>query len=315
MTSIVFMGTPQFSAPILESLIQTGYQVLAVVTQPDRPVGRKRVMTPSPVKKVALAHDLPVLQPEKLSGSPEAQKIIALAPDLIITAAFGQFLPQKILAAPKVAALNVHASLLPKYRGGAPIQYALLNGEAKTGVTIMKMVMKMDAGAILRQQAVPILADDDNGTLFAKLSQVGEKLLLETLPDFLAGKIQPQVQDEQQVTFAPTIKPGQEQLTLTLTAREMDCKIRALRPQPGAYVKMAGRRTKIWRATPSAETTTLAAGQVAVITKHRLGIAAGDQKILYLEELQPAGKAKMTTTAFLNGQGQGIKKGQQLIEN
>lgn len=315
MTSIVFMGTPAFSAPILESLITNGYEVLAAVTQPDRPVGRKHVLTPSPVKEVALAHDIPVLQPEKLSGSPEAEKVVTLAPDLIVTAAFGQFLPKKVLAAAKIAAINVHASLLPKYRGGAPIQYAVLNGEAETGVTIMKMVMKMDAGDILRQQAIPITADDDNGTLFAKLSQVGEKLLLATLPDLLAGKITPQPQDESQVTFSPTIKPGEEQITLDMSAAAIDYKVRALRPQPGAFVKIGGQRTKLWQVQPTAETTALAAGQVAVISKHQLGIAAAEHKVFYIEEIQPAGKAKMNITAYLNGQGHGLKEGQQLIED
>ncbi|MFD1319001.1 methionyl-tRNA formyltransferase [Loigolactobacillus zhaoyuanensis] len=315
MTSIVFMGTPEFSAPILESLLTNDYQVLAVVTQPDRPVGRKHVLTPSPVKKVAVAHQVPVLQPEKLSGSPEADQVVALAPDLIVTAAFGQFLPKKVLAAAKIAAINVHASLLPKYRGGAPIQYALLNGETETGVTIMNMVMKMDAGDILRQAKLPITAADDNGTLFAKLSQVGEKLLLATLPDLLAGKITPQPQDESQVTFSPTIKPGEEQVTLDMSAKAIDFKVRALRPQPGAFVKIAGQRTKLWQVQPSAESTNLAAGHVAVLSKHQLGVATADHKVLYIDEIQPAGKAKMTITAYLNGQGHGLKEGQPLIED
>ncbi len=315
MTSIVFMGTPEFSAPILASLITTGYDVLAAVTQPDRPVGRKHILTASPVKKVAVAHQIPVLQPEKLSGSPEADQVIALAPDLIITAAFGQFLPSKVLAAAKIKAINVHASLLPKYRGGAPIQYALLNGEKETGVTIMEMVKQMDAGDILRQQALPIMADDDNGTLFTKLSQVGEKLLLATLPDLIAGKITPQPQDESQVTFSPTIKPGEEQVTLDMSAAAIDFKVRALRPQPGAFVKIGGQRTKLWQVRPTDEATDLAAGYIATIGKHALGVATADHKVLYIDDIQPAGKAKMTITAYLNGQGHDLKEGQLLIED
>ncbi|ANK59372.1 methionyl-tRNA formyltransferase [Loigolactobacillus backii] len=314
MTSIVFMGTPEFSAPILESLLKQGYAVLAVVTQPDRPVGRKHVLTPSPVKRVALEHQLEVLQPEKLSGSPEAQRIIDLAPDLIVTAAFGQFLPKSVLAAPKIAALNVHASLLPKYRGGAPIQYSLLNGEKETGVTIMKMVMKMDAGDILRQERLPIEATDDSGSLFAKLSVVGERLLRTTLPDFLAGKITPQVQDSAKVTFAPNIKPEQEEINLENTAHQIDCQVRALRPEPGAYVMMLGKRTKLWSVAPLAEKTTQAPGSVVTVTKHQLTLAAGAGSVFAVNEIQPAGKARMPITAFLNGIGHGIKEGQQLFD-
>ena len=151
MTKVVFMGTPEFSVPILEGLVENDYEVLAVVTQPDRPVGRKKIMTATPIKEAALRLGISVLQPQKISGSKEMEKIIDLAPDLLITAAFGQFLPEKLLQVPKIGALNVHASLLPKYRGGAPVHYAIINGEEKTGVTIMEMIKKMDAGAIFAQ--------------------------------------------------------------------------------------------------------------------------------------------------------------------
>ena len=175
MTSVVFMGTPAFAAPILEGLIQTNdYEVLAVVTQPDRPVGRKRILTPSPVKEVALKHGIEVLQPQKLSGSEEMQRVISLAPDLIVTAAFGQFLPTKLIAAAKVGAVNVHGSLLPKYRGGAPVQYAIMNGDQETGVTIIYMVKKMDAGDMLAQAKLPIGPHDDTGSILAKKSKKGQ---------------------------------------------------------------------------------------------------------------------------------------------
>lgn len=191
MTSVVFMGTPQFSVPILESLIaDPAYQVLAVVTQPDRKVGRKHVLTAPPVKKAAMNHDIEILQPEKINHSEEMQRVIELQPDLIVTAAFGQFLPTKLLAAAKIAAVNVHASLLPKYRGGAPVHYAIINGDTQTGVSIIYMVKKMDAGDILSQRAIPITTDDDTGTMFDKLSVLGRDLLLETLPNLVAGNIQ-----------------------------------------------------------------------------------------------------------------------------
>ncbi len=173
-TKIVFMGTPNFSVPILNALIANDdYEVAAVMTQPDRPVGRKRVLTPTPVKEAAVAAGIKVLQPEKLSGSDEMAEVIAMQPDLLITAAYGQFLPTKLLESAQIAAINVHASLLPKYRGGAPIHYAVLNGDAETGVSIMYMVKKMDAGDVISRATLPILDDDNTGTLFDKLSLLG----------------------------------------------------------------------------------------------------------------------------------------------
>ena len=173
-TSIVFMGTPEFAVPILQSLIDAPeYDVKAVLTQPDHRVGRKHVLTPSPGKKLAVENQIKVLQPAKLSGSQEMTEIIELHPDLLITAAYGQFLPTKLLDAAQIAAINVHGSLLPKYRGGAPVQYSIINGDRETGVTIMYMVKKMDAGDMISQRAIPIEPDDDNGTMFKKLSILG----------------------------------------------------------------------------------------------------------------------------------------------
>ena len=189
MTKIIFMGTPGFSVPILEGLVAEGYDVIRVVTQPDRPVGRKKTLTPPPVKEAAVKLNIPVLQPEKISGSDEMQEIIDLAPDLIVTAAFGQFLPEKLLEAPKHGAINVHASLLPKYRGGAPVHYSIINGDSETGVSIMNMVKKMDAGDILLQQAIPIEKTDDVGSMFDKLSLLGKEMLLNMLPNFLTGNV------------------------------------------------------------------------------------------------------------------------------
>ena len=202
MKSIVFMGTPEFSVPILQALNEK-YDIKAVVTQPDRPVGRKRKIIPNPVKQVAVDLNLPVYQPEKLSGSEAMQKIIALQPDFIITAAYGQFLPTKLLEAVKIAAVNVHGSLLPKYRGGAPVQYAIMNGDQATGITIMYMVKAMDAGDIISQQAIEITDKDDTASMFKKLSKVGRDLLLETLPKIAEGDINPIQQDESKVIFSP----------------------------------------------------------------------------------------------------------------
>lgn len=315
MTSVVFMGTPAFAAPILEGLIQTNdYEVLAVVTQPDRPVGRKRILTPSPVKEVALKHGIEVLQPQKLSGSEEMQRVISLAPDLIVTAAFGQFLPTKLIAAAKVGAVNVHGSLLPKYRGGAPVQYAIMNGDQETGVTIIYMVKKMDAGDMLAQAKLPIGPHDDTGSIFAKMSILGRDTLLATLPKLVAGELVAQKQDESQVVFSPTIKPEEEKLSLTLNAKQIDWKVRALRPAPGAYFEnFNGKRTKLWDVTPLAETTSLPAGAVVAVTKHELKLAAADGSVYQVNELQPAGKPRMQVTAYLNGVGQGLREGQVII--
>lgn len=315
MTSVVFMGTPAFAAPILEGLIQTNdYEVLAVVTQPDRPVGRKRILTSSPVKEVALKHGIEVLQPQKLSGSEEMQRVISLAPDLIVTAAFGQFLPTKLIAAAKVGAVNVHGSLLPKYRGGAPVQYAIMNGDQETGVTIIYMVKKMDAGDMLAQAKLPIGPHDDTGSIFAKMSILGRDTLLATLPKLVAGELVAQKQDESQVVFSPTIKPEEEKLNLTLNAKQIDWKVRALRPAPGAYFEnFNGKRTKLWDVTPLAETTSLPAGAVVAVTKHELKLAAADGSVYQVNELQPAGKPRMQVTAYLNGVGQGLREGQVII--
>ncbi|WP_428958726.1 methionyl-tRNA formyltransferase [Levilactobacillus brevis] len=314
MTSVIFMGTPQFSAPILSSLIDNGYDVLAVVTQPDRRVGRKHVLTASPVKQVAVAHDIEVLQPEKISGSSEMARAIELAPDLIVTAAFGQFLPTKLLKAAKVAAVNVHASLLPKYRGGAPVHYAIMNGDSETGVSIMFMEKKMDAGAVLAQRAIPITDQDDVGTMFAKLSDLGRDLLLETLPKLLAGELTPVPQDESQVSFSPTIKPEEERVDINLSARMIDCKVRALRPFPTAHIYLNGVRTKLWHVTVLDQKTDLQPGTVVSRDKHHLAIATGEQGVLSLDELQPAGKPKLSITDYLNGTTDALTVGEQVAE-
>ncbi|WP_367342167.1 methionyl-tRNA formyltransferase [Limosilactobacillus sp.] len=313
MTSVVFMGTPQFAVPILKSLIDSPeYDVKAVVTQPDRRVGRKHVLSASPVKQAAVEAQIEVLQPEKINHSPEMGRVIEINPDLIITAAFGQFLPDKLLQAAKVAAINVHGSLLPKYRGGAPVQYSVINGDAETGVTIMYMVKKMDAGDIIAQKSIPITAKDDSGTMFDKLSLLGRDLLLTTLPKLLAGDITPVKQNPAKVTFAPNISSQQERIDYRMTAQQIDDKVRGLRPFPIANMIVDGLRTKIYDVTPLDEKTTLAAGQVVRVTKHSLVLAAGQGTTYQINELQPAGKQKMAITPYLNGH-QNLKEGFQAV--
>ena len=314
MTKLVFMGTPAFSVPILEGLVEAGYEVLAVVTQPDRPVGRKKTITPTPVKVAAEKLGLEVLQPEKISGSSEMDRIAELAPDLLVTAAFGQFLPEKLLQVPPFGAINVHASLLPKYRGGAPVHYAIMNGDAQTGVTIMEMIKKMDAGAIYSQASLPITKQDDVGTMFDKLSLLGRDLLLETLPKLLAGELEKIPQAEDQVTFSPNISREQEAVDWNKTAELIDCQVRGMRPWPIAFTMYQGVRWKLWSVRPLTETTAEALGTIIRKDKKELWVACGEGSVLAIEELQPAGKGRQGIQAFLNGVGQSVAVGQKLGE-
>lgn len=315
-TSVVFMGTPEFAVPILQSLIDNPeYDVQAVLTQPDHHIGRKRTLHQSPVKELAEQYNIEVLQPAKLSKSPEMEKIISLQPDLMITAAYGQFLPTKLLAAAKIAAINVHGSLLPKYRGGAPIQYSIINGDKETGVSIMYMVKKMDAGDIISQRSIPIEDTDDSGTMFKKLSLLGRDLLLETLPKLISGDVNPVAQDPDKVVFSPNITSEQEQIDFRLPARLIDAKVRGLRPAPLGNMVIDGLRTKIYDVTPLEEKTDLEPGKVVRVTKHQLVIAAGDRTTYQINKLKPAGKKAMDITSYLNGHKDITEGGQVVSED
>ncbi|MCI1290476.1 MAG: methionyl-tRNA formyltransferase [Lactobacillus sp.] len=312
MTSVVFLGTPQFAVPILEGLHAHGYQILGVVTQPDKKVGRKQKLQASPVKQAALKLELPLYQPAKLSRSEELAELIALQPDFLITAAYGQFLPAKLLKAAKIAPVNVHGSLLPKYRGGAPIQYALLNGDQETGITIMEMVKEMDAGKMYAQQTVKIEPADTAGSLFAKLSIVGRDLLLDTLPKIASGELTGVPQDPAKVVFSPTIKKSAAQIKTNLSAEQAVNLIRALNPDPGAFMLIGGNRLKVWQAKASEETTKQAAGTL-VSNKKRFAIAMADQTVLELAEVQAPGKKRMSAKDFANGQGSHYEIGQTIL--
>ena len=315
-TSVVFMGTPEFAVPILQSLIDNPeYDIQAVLTQPDHHIGRKRTLHQSPVKELAEQYNIEVLQPAKLSKSPEMEKIINLQPDLMITAAYGQFLPTKLLAAAKIAAINVHGSLLPKYRGGAPIQYSIINDDKETGVSIMYMVKKMDAGDIISQRSIPIEDTDDSGTMFKKLSLLGRDLLLETLPKLISGDVNPVAQDPDKVVFSPNITSEQEQIDFRLPARLIDAKVRGLRPAPLGNMVIDGLRTKIYDVTPLEEKTDLEPGKVVRVTKHQLVIAAGDGTTYQINKLKPAGKKAMDITSYLNGHKDITEGGQVVSED
>ena len=306
MIKLIFMGTPDFSDTVLKGLLESDqYEVLAVVTQPDRAVGRKKEIRMTPVKEVALSYGLPIYQPEKLSGSPEMEAIMNLGADGIVTAAFGQFLPSKLLASMDFA-VNVHASLLPKHRGGAPIHYALIQGDEEAGVTIMEMVKEMDAGDMISRRSIPITDEDNVGTLFEKLAIVGRDLLLDTLPAYLAGDIQPEAQDPSQVTFSPNIRPEEERLDWTKTNRQLFNQIRGMNPWPVAHTLWQGGRFKIYEAELADGDGQ--PGEILEIGKRQLLVATGEGA-LALKTVQPAGKPKMTISDFLNGAGRNLAVG------
>jgi methionyl-tRNA formyltransferase len=294
--NIVFMGTPEFAVPILE-MLNLNHQVKLVVTQPDKPVGRKRVLTASPVKMKALELGLPIFQPEKLKVN--YQTIIDLAPDLIITAAYGQMLPNALLD--QITAINVHGSLLPKYRGGAPIQYALFNGDQVTGVTIMYMAYQMDSGDIIRMQKVSIDHQDNYETLSKKLSLVGTKLLESVLLDYESGPLKSYAQDVLNVTFAYTLKPHDEIISFHKTTAEIINRIRGLTPEPGATAHMKNGVIKIYEARKSDIMDSKALPGQVISVKKQLIIKTKDGAVELLQ-IQVPGKKQMSAQAFLNGQ-------------
>lgn len=293
------MGTPDFSTSILEMLIES-YEVVAVVTQPDRPVGRKRTLTPPPVKKVAMAHDVPVYQPEKLSDSETLNTLLNMEYDLIVTAAFGQLLPKALLDHPKYGAVNVHASLLPKYRGGAPIHQAIIDGESETGVTIMYMVERLDAGDMIAQQALPIEDQDNVGTMHDKLSALGTKLLSDTLPSILNGTNPRTAQDDTKASFASNIQREDEWIDWSQDARTIFNHIRGLSPWPVASTRFDDKVMKIY-AADIVKDITGEAGEIIRTTKKQIIVGTGSSESIALKEIQLAGKKRMPTANFLSG--------------
>ncbi|SDL75555.1 methionyl-tRNA formyltransferase [Sediminibacillus halophilus] len=312
MKRIIFMGTPDFAVPVLRQLVDDGYQVVLAVTQPDRPKGRKKVMTPPPVKVEAEKLGIPVYQPEKIKN--EYQYVLDQRPDLIVTAAFGQILPKALLDYPAYGCINVHASLLPELRGGAPIQYAILQGKTETGITIMYMVEKLDAGAILTQRKVPIDRDDHVGTLHDKLSEAGAWLLSDTLPKLLAGELQAIEQDETKATFAPNIKRDDEKIDWTRPMLEIYNQIRGLHPWPVAFTTYKEKIMKIWWAEPIDRSFDGEPGEIVDFTEDGMFVVCGDMKAVKVTSLQPAGKKRMETGDFLRGIGSNINSGEKLGE-
>ncbi|RIN76701.1 methionyl-tRNA formyltransferase [Staphylococcus simulans] len=299
MSRIIFMGTPDFSTKVLEMLIAKE-DVIAVVTQPDRPVGRKRVMTPPPVKEVALQNGIEIYQPEKISQSEDLQTLIDLKPDLIVTAAFGQILPKALLDAPRLGAINVHASLLPKYRGGAPIHQAIIDGEKETGVTIMYMAPKLDAGDIISQQAIDIEANDDVGSMHDKLSFLGADLLAKTLPDIINGTNDRIEQNEDEATFASNISREDERIDWSESAQDIYNHIRGLSPWPVAYTKLDDKNMKLYKAH-IVEGKAGKPGEIIETTKKAIIVGTGSSDAIALTDIQLSGKKRMPTANFLSG--------------
>jgi len=312
MRKIIFMGTPDFAVPILQGLIQESYEVVLVVTQPDRPKGRKRKLTPPPVKIEAEKLGIPVFQPEKLSE--QYDEIVNSGADLIVTAAYGQLLPKAVLDYPEFGCINVHASLLPELRGGAPIHYALLEGKKETGITIMYMAEKLDAGDIIAQKTVPILETDHVGTLHDTLSIVGAKLLLETLPTIFDRTNNRLEQDEDKATYAPNISREQEKIDWSKSNEAVYNQIRGLHPWPVAYATFQGERWKIWWAERDDNMyEQKVPGEIVRIDDNdSFTVVCGNNKAVAITEFQPAGKKRMKVSEFLRGNPELIKIGQKL---
>jgi len=293
----VFMGSPDFAVPTLRALAAAHYPIAGVITQPDRPAGRGNLLTPPPVKVAALELGLELLQPEKIKAPEAMQTLRDWNPDLIVVAAFGQILRPEVLNLPKYGCLNVHASLLPRHRGAAPIQAAILSGDQETGITIMRMDPGIDTGPMLAQRSLEILPTDTGGSLFEKLSVLGGDLLLETLPRYLNGEIQPQLQPAEGATYAPMLKKEHGLLDFGQTAVELERKIRAFSPWPGTFIHWQGAPLKIHQAHVKDGNWVI--GKLGIVDGlPAVGTAAG---VLVFDELQPPGKGKMPGKAFLAG--------------
>jgi methionyl-tRNA formyltransferase len=300
---IVFMGSPDFALPILQKLVEN-YQVIGVVTQPDRPAGRGKTLTPPPIKKLAMEIGLEVIQPERLKTPEAFSQLQEWQPDVIIVAAFGQILRKNVLELPQFGCINVHASLLPRWRGAAPIQAAILNGDVKTGVTIMKMDAGVDTGAILRQRELSIQTVDTAESLSQRLSPLGADLLIETLPDYLIGKIEPTIQDDTQATYASLLKKEEGKLDFEKNAVVLERQVRAYIPWPGTFIEWQGQAMKINGAKAMDGGSGLP-GQRTVVE----GFPAIQCKTgcLVLVEVQPAGKKSMNGQVFLRGARQWLE--------
>lgn len=301
---VVFMGTPDFAVGTLEALIAEGHEIRAVVTQPDKPKGRGKTLMPTPVKEVALKHEIPVLQPVKVREPEFVEQLRTMEPDVIVVAAFGQIISRDLLELPKYGCINVHASLLPAYRGAAPIQWAVINGDRESGVTIMRMNEGLDTGDMIDKVVVPLAEDETGGSLFEKLNHAGARLCVKVLEDLEAGRAVCTPQPEESTTaYAAMITKKMGEICWQRPAEEIEQLIRGLNPWPSAYTYLDNKSLKLWKATvekAEEETENAVPGQVIRADKNGLCICTGDG-ILNVLELQLEGKKRMETAAFLRG--------------
>jgi len=301
---IVFMGTPDFAVGSLQALCESGkHEILAVVTQPDRPKGRGNKLLQTPVKEYALAQGLTVYQPQKVKTPEFVELLHELQPELIVVAAFGQFLSKEILELPKYGCINVHASLLPKYRGAAPIQYAIIKGEKESGVTIMQMDIGMDTGAMLDKVVVPIAENTTMGELHDALREQGAALLLQVIDKIATGTAVAEPQDDVQATYATLLDRSMEHIDWSKTAQEVHNLIRGFNPAPSTFTKLPnGKSLKIWGSKMTGKSSAAAAGTVIETGKHSFFVACGEG-VLEITEVQPESKKRMPAQVFLNGRG------------
>ncbi len=299
---LVFFGSPEFALPSLRALLEAGYHVALVVTQPDRPAGRGGRLQAPPVKRAALGAGLSVFQPETLRGGEAEERLRAADPDAFVIAAYGKILPQRILDIPRRGSLNVHASLLPRWRGPSPVAAAILAGDRETGVTIMEVTAKMDAGPIVAQRRVPILPDDRTGTLEPRLAAVGAELLVEVLPGWLAGELRGVPQDEAQATYCPLLRKDDGRLSPDLDVATAERAVRAYDPWPGAFVIYRGERLAIWQAHIAADPPQPLPPPGTVLVVERAPALAFRGGILVLDVVQRPGGRRLTGREFLNGE-------------
>lgn len=307
---VVFMGTPDFAVGTLEKLVEAGHEVVGVVSQPDKPKGRGKNLQPTPVKEAALKHGLTVYQPRRVREEEFQAQLRELAPEAIVVVAFGQIIPKSILEMPKYGCLNVHASLLPKYRGAAPIQWAVIDGEKTSGVTIMQMDDGLDTGDMLAVAEIPLAEDETGGSLFDRLSDLGAQLLVDTLPKLEAGEITPVKQPEESTTdYARMITKADGAIDWSRSAEELERLIRGVIPWPGAFSRLNGKTLKIWKTKILDATSDLEPGQVVAAGKEGLLVQTGQGQLL-ITDLQLEGKKRMDAAAFLRGYQ--VEPGQRL---
>lgn len=294
---VIFMGTPSFSVPVLQKLIEETHVIL-VVSQPDREKDRKGNTLPTPTKKIAIDNNIEIYQPQKIKESFE--KIISLKPDIIITCAYGQIIPEEILNCPKYGCINVHGSLLPKLRGGAPIHHAIMNGDKKTGITIMYMDKRMDSGDIISQEEINILNEDTLDTLYEKMSNLGANLLVKTLPSILAGTNQRIKQNEKEVTFGYNITKEEEKIDFKNSSREIYNQIRGLSSIPGAYCFLDDKRLKVYQSEITNKKTISTYGEIVNIDKTGIYVNTNDF-VIKLTDIKLEGKKRCHVKDFVNG--------------